>query len=149
METTDALRSMARHVAHQLIAQELHALGNGNVAITVHAVPEVSAQPRLALPPAQRRGRKPGKRKSKAWSAEQRAKFAATMAARRRGPGRPPKDGQTSARAARTNRSAAAEGATSRERPARCTRCDHTDEEHEPNKGRCLSFRCTCRELVF
>lgn len=136
-EATDALQQMAREVAAQLVAEAMRSMVanvRAMVTVTVHPQP---AQPPRQLPPApveKRRGRKlarkPG-RKSKKWTAEQRANFAATMAARRQ-----PKP--------------AASAPAKRGRPrkvvdeARCTRCDHTRDEHDGDTGKCLSFRCTC-----
>jgi hypothetical protein len=130
----DALQAMAKRTALAMVARELEVLANGGaVTITLH--PQ-DPPPRRALPPKPTK-RKPGPKPSagRGWSPERRAKFMATIAAQgktargpapveKREPGRPKKVVVPD--------------------EARCVACDHTKGEHDPQTGKCLSWRCVC-----
>lgn len=126
METTEALRRMADHVAQQLVAQALERLTREDVVITVHAQPV-----RKQLPPAKRRGRRPGvklgrpAKRKKGWTPEHRAAFAAAMARKRKERGK------------RATPSVAA---------GSCWRCDHPVDQH-PAGGACNVRGCICESL--
>jgi len=98
MTTPDALRELARQVATQLVADELHTLASGGIAITVHvaaalpdpdtraaaACDEPGGSPkRRALPP-KRPATAPATKKA-GWSAAHRANFTKAMRAKRAG----------------------------------------------------------------
>jgi hypothetical protein len=141
--TTDALQQMARHVAEQLVADALKHMVTAPVTITPHPQPtrrliEPGGAP-SASPTTVRRGRKPGPKpgKSKRWTPAQRAKFAASMAARRQQKASPAAAASPATRKPGRPRKAA----------GRCTRCDHTEGEHDATTGKCLSVRCVCAEF--
>lgn len=138
--TSDALQQMASHVAVQLVAAAMKRMVANvpalPVTVTLHPQPEPQPQRRLMPAPIKRRGRKPGPKPKKAggrkkWTAAQHAKFSRTMAARSL-------EGKPAARPVGRPRKAAAVAED------RCTRCDHTREEHDAQTGKCLSFRCAC-----
>lgn len=160
--TADALRELASRVASQMVADALQAMSAGPVTITVHAQP-----PRLELPPAKRRGRKPGpkpgRRKAKKGRPRKAAPAAAADQVTRRcrkclrpggtlvaGTSRTFKCGSCGhtwdARFPRTTVTSAVGGKTA----APCGRCDHAASAHVGDDGRCLgqNGRCVCTEFV-
>lgn len=166
--TTDALQQMARHVATQLVVDALK-----DMVANVPSLPvTVTLHPQRLLPPApvpKRRGRKPGPkpgRKSKGSSSSGRTRVSKT-----RNVGSSPTEpaidaaGKCCRHCFRRGTAVVVSGrlvrcshckhewklrATGVSRPApavekdRCTRCDHTKDEHDVDGGKCLSFRCSC-----
>lgn len=171
MTIQEALRELAQRTALQLVAQELQALGAAGLEQVAADTITVEAPRRLALPAAARRGRPPGRTrktappKTRPVSATPAIDLATRRCRRCKRVGTAarvadsPRDvkcrscGATWAlRQKATEGAAAPSGPTSVRRAAReavahnrCVACDHTEDAHVGEAGRCLSARCVCK----